>query len=453
MVAPTVTACLPGAGSGAEWRGLAGIGGAGDLWHDFVMFRPLTLAIGLRYTRAKRRNHFISFISVVSIIGLALGVMALITVLSVMNGFERELRERILGMASHATIQGVNGGLQDWERLQREAPGLDDRVVAAAPYVQGEAMFSARGNISGAIVRGVQPEAEERVARIGEHMLHGGELGSLEAGGYRVVLGRELAAELRVRVGDSIILMAPQASVSPAGVMPRMRRFEVSGLFEVGMYEYDRGTAFIHLEDARAVFQTGEQVTGLRLRLTDMMQAGVVARDVAAQLDGLFRVSDWTRQHANLFRAIQMEKMVMFIILSLIVAVAAFNIVSTLIMLVTDKQGDIAILRTLGLSPGGIMIIFMVQGVVIGTIGILIGTLAGVALATHIDVVVPFIERVSGVEFLSADVYYISDLPSELKLSDVFRVGILGFLLTVVATLFPAWRAARTQPAEALRYD
>ncbi|WP_017942269.1 MULTISPECIES: lipoprotein-releasing ABC transporter permease subunit [unclassified Thioalkalivibrio] len=416
------------------------------------MFRPLTLAIGLRYTRAKRRNHFISFISVVSIIGLVLGVMALITVLSVMNGFERELRERILGMASHATISEANGGLRDWQRLQRAAPEIDDRVVAAAPYVQGEAMLSARGNISGALIRGVEPEAEERVARIGEHMLQG-ELGSLEAGRYRVVLGRELAAELRVRVGDSIILMAPQASVSPAGVMPRMRRFEVSGLFEVGMYEYDRGTAFIHLEDAQAVFQMGEQVTGLRLRLTDMMEAGVVARDVAAQLDGLFRVSDWTRQHANLFRAIQMEKMVMFIILSLIVAVAAFNIVSTLIMLVTDKQGDIAILRTLGLSPAGIMVIFMVQGVVIGAIGILLGTLAGVSLAANIDVVVPFIERVSGVEFLSAEVYYISDLPSELKLSDVLRVGILGFLLTVVATLFPAWRAARTQPAEALRYD
>ncbi len=416
------------------------------------MFRPLTLAIGLRYTRAKRRNHFISFISLVSIAGLALGVMALITVLSVMNGFESELRERILGMASHATIREASGGLRDWERLQRKAPRLDERVVATAPYVQGEAMFSAGGNISGALIRGVMPAAEQRVAQIGEHMTRG-TFDSLEGGRYRVVLGRELAAELRVQVGDSVILMAPQASVSPAGVMPRMRRFEVSGMFEVGMYEYDRGTAFIHLEDAQAVFQTGDGVSGLRLRLTDLMQAGVVAREVAGKLDGLYRVSDWTRQHANLFRAIQMEKMVMFIILSLIVAVAAFNIVSTLIMLVTDKQADIAILRTLGLSPAGVMAVFIVQGVVIGAIGILLGTAAGVALAANIEVVVPFIERLAGVEFLSADVYYISDLPSELKVSDVVRIAVLGFTLTVVATLFPAWRAARTQPAEALRHD
>ncbi len=416
------------------------------------MFRPLTVAIGLRYTRAKRRNHFISFISVVSIIGLVLGVMALITVLSVMNGFERELRERILGMASHATIQDADGGLQDWKSLQQRVTDIDKRVLAAAPYVQGEAMLSARGHISGGLIRGIEPEAEEQVAQVGEHMTQG-RLSALEPGRYRIVLGRELAAQLRVRPGDSVILMAPQASVSPAGVMPRMRRFEVAGLFEVGMYEYDRGTAFIHLDDARAVFQTGEGVTGLRLRVDDMMRAGVISRDVAGELGGLFRVQDWTRQHANLFRAIQMEKMVMFIILSLIVAVAAFNIVSTLIMLVTDKQGDIAILRTLGLSPAGVMVVFVVQGVVIGTIGILLGSAAGVALAMNIDVVVPFIERVAGIEFLAADVYYISDLPSELRASDVVRVAGLGFLLTVLATLFPAWRAARTQPAEALRYD
>ena len=416
------------------------------------MFRPLTVAIGLRYTRAKRRNHFISFISVVSIIGLILGVMALITVLSVMNGFERELRERILGMASHATIQEADGGLQDWESLQKRVTDIDKRVLAAAPYVQGEAMLSARGEISGGLIRGIEPAAEEQVAQIGEHMTQG-RLSALEPGRYRIVLGRELAAQLRVRPGDSLILMAPQASVSPAGVMPRMRRFEVAGLFEVGMYEYDRGTAFIHLDDARAVFQTGEGVTGLRLRVDDMMRAGVISRDVAGELGGLFRVQDWTRQHANLFRAIQMEKMVMFIILSLIVAVAAFNIVSTLIMLVTDKQADIAILRTLGLSPAGVMVVFVVQGVVIGTIGILLGSAAGVALAMNIDVVVPFIERVAGIEFLAADVYYISDLPSELRASDVVRVAGLGFLLTVLATLFPAWRAARTQPAEALRYD
>ncbi len=416
------------------------------------MFKPLPVAIGLRYTRAKRRNHFISFISVVSMIGLVLGVTALITVLSVMNGFERELRERILGMASHATIQAYDGALRDWTTLSRQVEAADPRVEAVAPYVAGEAMFSALGNISGALVRGIDPEAERQVGRIGEHMVRG-DLDALEEGTFRVVLGSELALELGVRVGDTVVLMAPQAVVTPAGVLPRMRRFTVAGVFEVGMYEFDRGTAFIQLDDARAIFQTGEGVTGLRLRLTDMMQAGAVSRDVAQSLDGLFRVSDWTRQHANLFRAIQMEKVVMFIILSLIVAVAAFNIVSTLVMLVTDKQPDIAILRTLGLRPSAVMLVFIVQGVVIGAVGVLLGVIGGVSLALNIDVVVPFVERLTGTEFLAADVYYISDLPSELRVQDVIRISGLAFGLTLLATLFPAWRAARTRPAEALRYE
>jgi lipoprotein-releasing system permease protein len=416
------------------------------------MFKPLPLAIGLRYTRAKRRNHFISFISIVSMIGLVLGVTALITVLSVMNGFERELRERILGMASHATIQSFDGSLRGWEGLSERVEAADPRVLAAAPYVAGEAMLSAFGNISGALVRGIEPSAEQRVAQIAEHMVRGS-LQGLESGTFRIVLGIELAAQLGVRVGDSVVLMAPQASVSPAGVVPRMRRFVVTGVFEVGMYEYDRGTAFIHLDDARALFQTGEGVTGLRLRLDDLMQAGPVGREIARSLDGVFRVSDWTQQHANLFRAIQMEKVVMFIILSLIVAVAAFNIVSTLVMLVTDKQSDIAILRTLGLKPSGVMLVFIVQGVVIGAVGITLGVLGGVTLALNIDVVVPLIERLTGTEFLSADVYYINELPSELRVRDVVRISVLAFVLTVLATLFPAWRASRTRPAEALRYE
>ena len=328
----------------------------------------------------------------------------------------------------------------------------DARIVAVAPYVAGEAMLSAFGNISGALVRGIEPEAEQRVAQIGEHMIRG-RLEDLESGVFQIILGYELAIQLGVRVGDNVVLMAPQASVTPAGVLPRMRRFVVVGLFEVGMYEFDRSTAFIHLDDARAVFQTGDGVTGLRLRLHDMMQAGLVSREVAAALGGLFRVSDWTQQHANLFRAIQMEKVVMFIILSLIVAVAAFNIVSTLVMLVTDKQSDIAILRTLGLKPASVMLVFIVQGVVIGTVGVLLGVVGGVSLALNIDVVVPFIERVTGTQFLSADVYYINELPSDLRLQDVIRVSGLAFLLTLLATLFPAWRAARTRPAEALRYE
>ncbi|AHE98198.1 lipoprotein-releasing ABC transporter permease subunit [Thioalkalivibrio paradoxus] len=416
------------------------------------MFKPLSVAIGLRYTRAKRRNHFISFISVVSMIGLVLGVTALITVLSVMNGFERELRERILGMASHATIQALDGSLREWETVRQQVEAADPRVLAAAPYVSGEAMLSAFGNISGGLIRGIDPALERRVARIGEHMIRG-ELEALEAGEFRIVLGVELAAQLGVRIGDPVVLMAPQAAVTPAGVLPRMRRFEVAGLFEVGMYEFDRGTAFIHLDDARAVFQTGEGVTGLRLHLDDLMQAGVVSRDIARSLDGMFRVADWTQQHANLFRAIQMEKVVMFIILSLIVAVAAFNIVSTLVMLVTDKQSDIAILRTLGLKPSSVMLVFIVQGAVIGLVGIVLGVIGGVSLALNIDVVVPLIERITGTQFLAADVYYISDLPSELRVEDVIRISGLAFVLTLLATLFPAWRAARTRPAEALRYE
>ena len=434
-----------------EFSGSA-IGLLRPLWHDSIMFKPLPLAIGLRYTRAKRRNHFISFISIVSMIGLVLGVTALITVLSVMNGFERELRERILGMASHATVQSFDGSLLGWEGLSERVEASDPRVLAAAPYVAGEAMLSAFGNISGALVRGIEPSAEERVAQIAEHIVRGS-LDSLESGTFQIVLGIELAAQLGVRVGDSIVLMAPQASVSPAGVVPRMRRFVVTGVFEVGMYEYDRGTAFIHLDDARALFQTGEGVTGLRLRLEDLMQAGPVGRDVARSLEGVFRVTDWTQQHANLFRAIQMEKVVMFIILSLIVAVAAFNIVSTLVMLVTDKQSDIAILRTLGLKPSAVMLVFIVQGVVIGVVGITLGVLGGVTLALNIDVVVPLIERLTGTEFLSADVYYINELPSDLRVRDVVRISGLAFLLTLLATLFPAWRASRTRPAEALRYE
>lgn len=416
------------------------------------MFTPLPIAIGLRYTRAKRRNHFISFISMVSILGLALGVAALITVLSVMNGFETEVRERILGMASHATVQRFDGSMSEWRILAAQTEASDARIQAVAPYVSGEAMASHSGQMTGVLVRGIEPELEQRVSRVGEHMTRG-HLQDLQDGRFGVILGRELAHHLRARVGDSVLLMAPQATVSPAGVLPRMRRFEVLGFFEVGMYEYDRSTAFIHIDDARLFFQTGDGVTGLRLRLVDLLEAGRVAREVARSLPGQYWVSDWTQQHANLFRAIQMEKLVMFIILSLIVAVAAFNIVSTLIMLVTDKQSDIAILRTLGLTPASVMAVFMVQGVFIGIIGIVIGVAGGVTIATHIDVLVPWIERLIGTEFLAADVYYINELPSDLRVMDVIRITVLAFLLTVVATLFPAWRAARTRPAEALRHE
>lgn len=415
------------------------------------MFRPLELFIGLRYTRAKRRNHFISFISLISMVGIMLGVMALITVLSVMNGFEKELRERILGMVSHATISEFSGRLGDWEGV---AAQLTDqpRVLGSAPYVQAEGMLSGNGLVSGAMVRGIVPERERTVSRVADQVRFGS-MDRLQDGAYGIVLGKELAAALGAGVGDRVTLVTPQASVTPAGVMPRIRRLEVVGVFEVGMYEYDRSTAFVHLDDARRIFQMGDEITGLRLRMDDLMRAPLIARQVAADLGGSYWVSDWTRQHANFFRAVRTEKTVMFIILSLIVAVAAFNIVSTLVMVVTDKQADIAILRTLGLSPASVMGVFMVQGTLIGFIGTTVGVILGVLLALNVETIVPAIEQLLGYQFLAPDVYYISDLPSELRTFDVVRVGSLAFAVTVLATLYPAWRASRTQPAEALRYE
>jgi lipoprotein-releasing system permease protein len=415
------------------------------------MFRPLELFIGLRYTRAKRRNHFISFISLISMVGIMLGVMALITVLSVMNGFEKELRERILGMVSHATISEFSGRLRDWEGV---AARLTDqpRVLGSAPYVQAEGMLSGAGLVSGAMIRGIVPDRERTVSRVADNV-RAGSMDKLRDGAYGIVLGKELAAALGAGVGDRVTLVTPQASVTPAGVMPRIRRLEVVGVFEVGMYEYDRSTAFVHLDDARRIFQMGDEITGLRLRMDDLMRAPLIARQVATDLGGGYWVSDWTRQHANFFRAVRTEKTVMFIILSLIVAVAAFNIVSTLVMVVTDKQADIAILRTLGLSPASVMGVFMVQGTLIGFIGTTVGVILGVLLALNVETIVPAIEQLLGYQFLAPDVYYISDLPSELRTFDVVRVGSLAFAVTVFATLYPAWRASRTQPAEALRYE
>ncbi|MGI9304059.1 MAG: lipoprotein-releasing ABC transporter permease subunit [Gammaproteobacteria bacterium] len=415
------------------------------------MFRPLELALGLRYTRAKRRNHFISFISLISIVGIALGITALITVLSVMNGFEKELRERILGMASHATISGPNGQLADWSELAGSV-ATHPQVVGSAPYVQGQAMLANGQQVSGALIRGVNPEREPSVSEVGEHMLTG-ELPDLRSGEYGIILGEALAAVLGVGMGDKVTVITPQANVTPAGILPRLRRFDVVGVFEVGMYEYDRSTAFISIDDAARLFQLGEAVSGLRLKLEDLFRAPAVSRELAADLEGSYWISDWTRQHANFFRAVRTEKTVMFVILTLIVAVAAFNIVSTLVMVVTDKQADIAILRTLGMTPRSVMTVFVIQGSIIGLFGTLLGIIGGVLLALNVESIVPFIESLIGRKFLSPDVYYISDLPSELKTADVIHIAFVAFALTVVATLYPAWRASRTQPAEALRYE
>lgn len=415
------------------------------------MFRPFELFIGLRYTRAKRRNHFISFISVTSMVGVAVGVMALITVLSVMNGFEKELRQRILGMTAHATVQGFEGGVGDWRSLRGRLLE-DDRVVDAAPYIRGEAMLRRGDRMTGGLLRGVQPSLENTVSRVGRHMVEGS-LGALEAGEYRIVLGADLADKLGVGKGDYVDLLVPETTVTPAGVIPRMRRFEVVGLFEVGHYYYDSSLALIHLDDAAKLYRHGDGVTGIRLELRNMFAAPAVAGQLGDQLPAEYFVSDWTRQHANFFRALQTEKVVMFVILALIVGVAAFNIVSTLVMMVTDKQGDIAILRTLGSTPGSVMVVFIIQGALIGVVGTGLGILAGVLLAPNVDGVLSLLEGLLGFELLPKNVYYISDLPSDMQMGDVVRVALLALGLSLVSTLYPAWRAARTEPAEALRYE
>jgi lipoprotein-releasing system permease protein len=409
------------------------------------------LLVGLRYTRAKRRNHFISFISLTSMLGIALGVAALIVVLSVMNGFQKEVRARILGVVSHVQITGADNRLADWRTVAREA-ATHPAVTAAAPFVNAQGMLMLGASVRGVLVRGIVPELEQKVAEIGLHMV-AGKLESLEPGQFGIVIGAELARALGARVGDKITLIAPQGLVTPAGILPRLKQFTVEGVFDVGMFEYDSTLALIQLADAQKLYGMGDAASGVRLKLRDLFQSREVTRDLFARLPGDLYISDWTRSHANYFRAVQIEKTMMFIILLLIVAVAAFNIVSTLVMAVTDKLPDIAILRTLGASPGGIMKIFVVQGALIGVIGTLIGVAGGVVLALNIDVVVPFLERLFSVQFLSREVYYITELPSDLQGNDVVSIAVVSLFLSLVATLYPSWRAARVNPAEALRYE
>ncbi|WP_303905799.1 lipoprotein-releasing ABC transporter permease subunit [Thiohalomonas denitrificans] len=415
------------------------------------MYRPLELFIGLRYTRAKRRNHFISFISATSMLGIALGVTALITVLSVMNGFETELRERMLGMAAHATISAYGGTLDDWQTVE-ESVSRHPKVLGAAPYIQKEGMLIHGQQVNGSLIRGVLPDAEKEVSKVAESMVSG-TLSSLEPGEFGIILGSDLARILGVLQGDKVTLVSPSANVSPAGMLPRLKRFTVVGIFRVGMYEFDSALGLIHMQDAQRLFRMDEGVTGVRLKVDDLFRAPYISRELAGEMSGVYQVRDWTQYHSNFFRAIQTEKMVMFVILLLIVAVAAFNIVSTLVMVVTDKQTDIAILRTLGATPKSIMGVFMVQGTLIGFVGTLLGLIGGVTLALNVENIVPAIEQLFSIQFLPADVYYISDLPSELHGSDVVNITVIAFLLSVVATLYPAWRASRTQPAEALRYE
>ncbi len=407
--------------------------------------------VGLRYLNSAHRNRFISFISLISIVGLAAGVIVLIAVLSVMNGFDHEIRQRILGMTAHATLMGPEGPLYDWQRA-REIALANARVRAAVPYVEDQAMLVNGTRVSGVVLRGLVPQEEGTISRLGEH-LESGALSDLVAGEYRIVLGEALAKELRVGVGDRVLAIVAKGNTTPVGVIPRMRRFTVSGVFAAGMYEYDRGLAVVALADAARLYRLGEAVTGLRINFDDVFAAPLLVRDVALAVGDRYYVSDWTRKHANFFRSIELTKSIMFMILVLLVAVAAFNIVSTLVMIVKEKQGDIAILRTMGAGPRNILEIFIVQGAVIGVVGTLAGIALGILLAHNLEVLVAALERLAGLSFVDEKVYFISDLPAQVQFDDVAKVGGTALVLCAISTLLPAWRAARTQPAEALRHE
>lgn len=409
------------------------------------------LFVGLRYTRAKRRNRFISFISAVSVAGMALGILVLITVMSVMNGFQREIRDRILEATSHIEIVGARGDLEDWRKLAGEVAGHPE-VIAVAPYVNSQGLLAFGQAVRGTAVRGVLPGDEARVVDIGRHMKQGS-LESLQPGGFGILLGVDLARALGAAVGDKVTLIAPQGQVTPAGVMPRLKQFTVTGIFELGHFEYDSGLALMHLEDAQKLYRLEAKVSGVRLKLKNLFEARRVARDLGRMISTEVYVGDWTRFHANFYRAVEIEKRMMFLVVVLIVAVAAFNIVSSMVMAVTEKQADIAILRTLGSSPGSIMKIFMIQGSFIGVLGTLLGVAGGVALALNVDVVVPALEQVLGFKFLSKDVYYIEELPSDLQWADVVITAAVSFALSLLATVYPSYRASRINPAEALRYE
>ena len=414
------------------------------------MFKPIPVAIGLRYLRAKRRNGFISFISLASMLGIALGVAALITTLAVMSGFQREIRDRMLQMAAHATVSGYGEPLSDWQHAVKVAL-QDPRIAGAAPYIEKEALISGNNN-QPAMLRGVVPAEEDKVSVLSQKMVQG-KLSELQPGSFKIVLGRELAVWLGVGVGDDVIVTLADFRSTPLGGVQTMKRFAVSGVFEAGYNEYDKGLAVVNMQDLQRVLRMGEGVTGVRLKMQDMDQAFDVARALAMKLKGPYRVSDWTQDNANLFRALKMEKTVMAILLSLIIAMGAFNLVSSQVMLVTDKQADIAILRTLGLTPRQVMQVFMVQGSLIGVIGTVMGVIGGIVLTLNLGSILKGIENVFGVQLLPEDVYYITGLPTDLQASDVITIACVALAMAFIATLYPAWRAARTAPAEALRYE
>jgi lipoprotein-releasing system permease protein len=417
---------------------------------------PFELKIGRRYLRSQG-NRFLSFISLISMLGVAIGVAVLIVVLSVMNGFERELRERILSLTAHATVSAFGAGLADWRALGQQALAIDG-VTGVAPFVEGDALLigdaqgEKRGTSNGATLRGILPAEEGKVSAVARTM-RSGSLEDLRPGEFGMLLGAQLARSLGVAVGDSVVVAIASGTVTPAGVAPRLRRFTVRGIFESGMYELDASLALVHLDDAARLYRLGERVTGLRLAVTDPMRAPLAAREVALGLGGGLYVDDWTRNHANFFRSIELTKRMMFFILLMVVAVAAFNIVSTLVMAVKDKQADVAILRTLGAQPGSVLAIFATQGTVIGLIGTLAGIALGVLLATNLESLVHGLERLLGFQFLDASVYLMSDLPAHVEPRDLVLIGATAFGLCCLSTIYPAWRAARIDPARALRHE
>ncbi|MEJ0040581.1 MAG: lipoprotein-releasing ABC transporter permease subunit [Gammaproteobacteria bacterium] len=416
------------------------------------MAGPYEWLIGTRHLRSTHRRGFVSFVALISVMGLTLGVATLVVVLSVMNGFERELRTRILSVTSHAMLMGIHGRIDDWREVQ-QAVEREPGVIAAAPYIEAQALLAYKKRVKGVMVRGVLPKEEARTTTLGQH-LTAGALTDLKDGAYNVILGINLAKELRANVGDDIVIIAPEGTATPSGVVPRMRRFHVTGTFQSGMFEYDNTLALIHMQDAARLYKLGDAVSGVRMTLQDPMRSTSTLLDLMRKLGSdKFNGSDWTRTHVNFFRAIQTTKSMMFIILLMIVAVAAFNIVSTLVMIVKEKQSDIAILRTIGVGPKNILAMFAVQGTLIGLAGTVIGASLGILLAHNIQSIISGIERVFGVQFMDASVYFMSELPAYVEMGDVIRICVVAFVLCALATIYPAWRASRTAPAEALRHD
>ena len=416
------------------------------------MFKPLELFVGLRYTRSKHKNNFISFISLASMLGILFGVLVLITVLSVMNGFEKELRDRILSMVSHVTITETNGSLSDWQTEQQKLISMPD-IKGSAPFIQNQVMLSSNGELRGVLLQGILPEEQSNVGDVDKRMLDG-DFGDLKPGEYGIALGVELAQQLNVFLGDKVTVVTTQIKVTPAGMIPRSKRFTVTGIYKINMAEYDSSTAFIHMQDASKLFKTRDNVTGIRLKLDDLFKAPQLASKLQKELGDKYAVSDWGQENKSLFQVQKTEKIVMFFILFLIVLVAVFNLVSSLVMVVNDKQADIAILRTQGLSAKRVKRIFMVQGTIIGLIGAFLGALLGVLLALNIGTIMEGVEKLFNIEIMPQELFYAgSTFPSVVDGKQVIGIAIAAFVLAMLATIYPASRAAKVQPAESLRYE